>query len=89
MAGEAPEGWRGSKRICISRGHLIAIDDAKVKLLGKFMEFAVEEVWNRKRRPDGIARQLRDEEKCTAERAKWTQIAASGKELVHLCSIYV
>ncbi len=31
------------------------------------MEFAVEEVWNRKRRTDGIARQLRDEEKSTRE----------------------
>jgi hypothetical protein len=41
-----------------------------------------EEASNRKKRLDGIAKQLKDKEKCSTERAKWTQIAKKGKELV-------
>lgn len=41
-----------------------------------------EEASIRKKRLDGIARQLRDKEKSASERARWTRIAEKGKELV-------
>ena len=41
-----------------------------------------EEASVRKKRLDGIVKQLRDKEKCLVERAKWTKIAERGKELV-------
>ena len=42
----------------------------------------LEEAPVRKKRLDGIAKQLRDKEKGATDRAKWTKIAQSGKDLV-------